>query len=135
MSLPHAHRRLFLLSLAVKLGLLGLLYVVTGGAEMAEDWDLHMDMGGQPFAMHFGGLAEYRQFPPLIGYLLWPGALLSEAIGTWWGLRLWFLFFDMAALWLVMASLPMLEPRRLLVLVFCWTIVPYVPFTSFVMIG
>jgi len=127
-------RAAFLLSLIIKAGLLAVLYWLTGGAEMAEDWDLHLEMGGDPVGMHQGQLAQYRQFPPMIGYLLAPAVWLSEMFGQFIGLRLWFLVFDLLAFALILLALPSVSRRTLSAIFIMWTFIPLVPFAGFVMI-
>lgn len=127
-------RAAFLLSALIKLGLLAALYLVTGGAEMAEDWDLHIEMGSDPVGMHAGQMPHYRQFPPMIGYFLAPGVWLVDAFGRFIGLRLWFLTFDLIAFGLVLMALPAVSRRALALIFVMWTFVPLVPFAGFVMI-
>ena len=127
-------RATFILSVLIKIGLLAALYWVTGGAEMAEDWDLHIAMGSDPVGMHQGHLPEYRQFPPMIGYFLAPGVWLVDLFGRFIGLRVWFLAFDLMAFALVLMALPAVSRRTLTAIFLMWTFVPLVPFAGFVMI-
>ncbi len=127
-------RATFILSVLIKIGLLAALYWVTGGAEMAEDWDLHIAMGSDPVGMHQGHLPEYRQFPPMIGYFLAPGVWLVDLFGRFIGLRVWFLAFDLLAFALVLMALPAVSRRTLTAIFLMWTFVPLVPFAGFVMI-